>query len=463
MSIASTSTLSQSIQGPRAAQTLLRGAVLSFRDDPFLRPRAECLDYWSEGAVLVEDGRILAAGPRREVAARAAATAIVVDYPDCIISAGFVDTHVHYPQTQMLASYGAQLLEWLERYTFVVEQQFADAAHARRIAQFFIEELLRNGTTSAAVFCTVHPQSVDAFFEASHAYDTLMVAGKVLMDRNAPAALLDTPQLAYRQSKALIEKWHGHGRQRYCITPRFAGTSSAEQLAVAGTLWREHPGTFLQTHLSENIREVAWMRELFPEHRHYLDIYAHHGLVGPRSIYAHCVHVDETEFQQLHDCGAAIAHCPTSNLFLGSGLFRLFAAKNPDRPVRVGIGSDIGAGTSFSALQTLNEAYKVAQLNGTPLDALHAFYLATRGGAAALYLDDRIGSIEPGRDADLVVLDTRATGLLQLRTACAGTIDDVLFALMMLGDDRAVRATWVAGRCVYDRERAASFVAPATH
>jgi guanine deaminase len=449
-------------QPPGAGQTLLRGAVLSFRADPFLQPRAECLDYWADGAVLVENGKVRAAGPARTIEPMATATATRVDYSDCIISAGFVDTHVHYPQTQMLASYGAQLLEWLERYTFVVEQQFADREHAARIAGLFIEELLRNGTTSAAVYCTVHPQSVDAFFEASSRFDTLMLAGKVLMDRNAPPALLDTPQLAYSESKALIEKWHGRGRQLYCITPRFAGTSSPEQLAVAGTLWREHPGTFLQTHLGENRREVAWMRELFPERRNYLDIYAHHGLVGPRSVYAHCVHIEEAELQCLHERGAAIAHCPTSNLFLGSGLFKLFSAKNPARPVRVGLGSDIGAGTSFSALQSLNEAYKVAQLNGTPLDALHAFYLATRGGAAALYLDDRIGSIEPGREADLVILDPRATALLKLRSDYAGSIDDLLFALMMLGDDRAVRATWVAGRCVYDRDRSQPFQAPAT-
>lgn len=446
-----------------SGQTLLRGAVLSFRDDPFLKPSHECLDYWSKGAVLVEDGKILAAGPLRDVETLAAADATTVDYSNCIISAGFVDTHVHYPQTQMLASYGGQLLEWLERHTFVVEQQFADAAHAQRIARFFVEELLRNGTTSAAVFCTVHPQSVDAFFAESHRFNTLMVAGKVLMDRNAPAALLDTPQLAYDESKALIARWHGHGRQQYCITPRFAGTSSPEQLDVAGALWREHPGTFLQTHLSENRREIAWMQELFPHSRNYLDIYAGHGLVGPRSVYAHGVHVDEAEFQCLHDHGAALAHCPTSNLFLGSGLFRLFAAKNPARPVRVGLGSDIGAGTSLSALQSLNEAYKVAQLNETSLDALQGFYLATRGGAAALYLDDRIGSVEPGRDADLVVLDPCATPLLELRTTYASDIDDVLFALMILGDDRAVRATYVAGHRVYDREREQPFVPPPAH
>lgn len=440
-----------------STQTLLRGAVLSFRGDPFLQPIDDAVFYCADGAVLIEAGRIVAAGSAADVVARAAPAAVAIDYPHCIISAGFIDTHVHYPQTQMIASYGAQLLEWLEKYTFVVEQQFADSMHAERIAEFFLRQLLRNGTTSAAVYCTVHPQSVDAFFAVSSRFNTLMVAGKVLMDRNAPAPLLDTPTLAYEQSKILLEKWHGHGRQHYCITPRFAGTSSPAQLDVAATLWREHPGTFLQTHLSENLREVAWMRELFPEHKSYLDIYAHRGLVGPRSVFAHCVHIDEADFQHLHAHGAAIAHCPTSNLFLGSGLFKLFDAKRADRPVRVGLGTDIGAGTSFSQLQSLNEAYKIAQLNGTPLAALRAFYLATRGGAEALYLEDRIGSVEVGRDADLVVLDLRATELLKLRSDAAANLEDLLFGLMMLGDDRAVRATYVAGDCVYDRERAGQF------
>jgi guanine deaminase len=441
-------------------QKLLRGAVLSFRDDPFLRPLADCLRYYSDGAVLIEAGSIKAAGPAAEIIALAAPGAIAIDYPHCIISAGFIDTHVHYPQTQMIASYGAQLLEWLERYTFVVEQQFADAAHAEAIAEFFLRQLLRNGTTSAAVYCTVHPQSVDALFGASSRFNTLLLAGKVLMDRNAPQALLDTPQLGYEQSQALIEKWHGRGRQHYCITPRFAGTSSAAQLDAAAALWRAYPTTFMHTHLSENKREVAWMRELFPERKNYLDIYAHHGLVGPQSLYAHCVHIDEADFHYLHAHGAAIAHCPTSNLFLGSGLFKLFAAKRADRPVRVGLGTDIGAGTSFSQLQSLNEAYKIAQLQGTPLAALHAFYLATRGGAQALYLDDKIGSIETGRDADLVILDLHATDLLKLRSAQADDIEQLLFGLMMLGDDRAVRATYVAGSCVYDRERSAPFSYP---
>lgn len=440
-------------------QTLLLGQTISFRADPFLYSPKDCFDYYSDGAVLIEHGKIIATGNASEIKKLARADAITESYPNHIISAGFIDTHVHYPQTQMIASYGEQLLEWLEKYTFVAEQQFADKAHADRIAEFFLRELLRNGTTTAAVYCTVHPQSVDAFFEQSQRLNTLMIAGKVLMDRNAPSALLDTPDSAYEQSKQLLTRWHNNGRQRYCITPRFAGTSSPAQLEVAANLWREFPGTYLQTHLSENMAEVAWMRQLFPSHNSYLDIYAKAGLLGPRSVYAHCVHIDEDDFCAFHQSGAAIAHCPTSNLFLGSGLFNLFSAKNSMRPVRVGIGTDIGAGTSFSQLQSLNEAYKIAQLRGAfndrtaidSLDALRAFYLATRGGAEALYLEDRIGSLAPGNDADIVVLDLRATPLLELRSGHASDIEELLFVLMMLGDDRAVRATYVAGNCVYAR------------
>ncbi len=442
-----------------ASQTLLLGQTISFRGDPFLHAARDCFDYCRDGAVLIEQGKIIAAGEASTAKKFARADVVIENYGDAIISAGFVDTHVHYPQTQMIASYGEQLLQWLEKYTFVTEQQFADKAHAERIAEFFLRELLRNGTTTAAVYCTVHPQSVDAFFEQSQKLNTLMIAGKVLMDRNAPAALLDTPERAYSESKTLIERWHNNGRQRYCITPRFAGTSSPEQLEVAGNLWREFPDTYLQTHLAENLAEVAWMRELFPTHKNYLDIYASHHLLGPRSIYAHCVHIDANDFCAFHQNGAAIAHCPMSNLFLGSGLFNLASAKNPQRPVRVGLGTDIGAGTSFSPLQSLNEAYKIAQLRGAinntqieSLDPQRAFYLATRGGAEALYLDDRIGSLTPGNDADIIVLDPCATPLMQLRCEQANTIEDVLFALMMLGDDRAVTATYLAGECVHRQD-----------
>jgi guanine deaminase len=438
----------------------LRSAAITFRGDPFIEEPARCLVYLPDALIVIADGRISDIGPADEVRRRLAPSVPITEWPDAIISAGFIDTHVHYPQTQMIAAFGEQLLEWLQKYTFVAEQRFADAEHCREIAAFFLRELLRAGTTTAAVYCTVHAQSVDTFFAESQRFNTRMVAGKVLMDRNAPAALLDTVERGYRESAALIERWHGNGRQHYCVTPRYAGTSTAAQLEMSGALLRERPDLLLQTHLCENREEIRWVESLFPQRGGYLDIYAHAGLVGPRSIFGHGVFLGESDFHICHQAGAALAHCPTSNLFLGSGLFRLFEAKCGSRPVRVGLGSDIGAGTSFCQLQSLNEAYKVAALNGGRLNAIQAFYLATRGGAEALYLDDRIGTLGVGYEADLVVLDPHATPLLKFRADYCADIEEQLFTLMMLGDDRAIRATYVAGERVYDRDRAAPFAPP---
>jgi guanine deaminase len=352
----------------------------------------------------------------------------------------------------MVASYGEQLLDWLDRYAFPAEMAFRDPAHAAAMAKTFCDELLRNGTTTALVFCAVYPQSVDALFAEAATRGMRIVAGKVLMDRNAPEALRDTAQQGYDESKALIGKWHGNGRALYAITPRFAGTSTPQQLEAAGALWREHPDVLMQTHISENRREIEWTAELFPERKNYFDIYDHYGLAGRRAVYAHGVHLSEMELCRCHESGTALSHCPTSNLFLGSGLFRIGDVKNPRRPVQVGLGTDIGGGTSFSLLATMGAAYEVAQLNGRSLGAVEAFYLATLGGARALGLDHHIGSLAPGREADLVVLDPQATPLLKLRNARAGSLQDVLFALMTLGDDRAVRATYVAGRTAYARD-----------
>jgi guanine deaminase len=353
----------------------------------------------------------------------------------------------------MIGACGAQLLDWLNTYTFPAEQHFDDAGHAAEVAALFLRELLRNGTTTAAVYCTVHPPSVEAFFAESHRLNTRMIAGKVLMDRNAPPALLDTAERGYAESKALIGRWHGVGRQLYAITPRFAPTSTPAQLEAAGRLWREHPGTYLQTHLSENEAEIAWVRELFPGRDGYLDVYHQAGLTGRRAIFGHAVHLTEAEFACCHRTGSALAHCPTSNLFLGSGLFPLFEAKHPARPVCVGLGTDLGAGTSFSQLRTLGEAYKVAQARNTRLTALQGFYLATRGGAEALDLLGTIGGIAPGYEADITVLDLKPTPLVEFRMRHAGDWLEKLFVLMTLGDDRAVRATWVAGEPRYDRDR----------
>jgi len=432
--------------------SVLRGTVVTCLDDPFLTDPAQAFAVEADGIVICRDGRVEAVGPAAKLRASIPAGTAVADYSGCLIAPGFIDTHVHYVQTGIVASYGTQLLDWLDRYAFPAEMAFEDAAHAAAMAKVFCDELLRNGTTTALVFCAVYPQSVDALFAEAERRGMRIAAGKVLMDRNAPEKLRDTAQQGYDDSKTLIARWHGHGRSLYAITPRFAGTSTAAQLDAAGTLWREHPDVLVQTHIAENRREIEWTAELFPGRKNYLDIYDHHGLIGRRAVLAHGVHLSEDELCRCHESGTAIAHCPTSNLFLGSGLFRVAALKDPRRPVHIGLGTDIGGGTSFSLLSTMGAAYEIAQLNGRSLSAVEAFYLATLGGARALALEECIGTIAPEREADLVVLDPKATPLLALRTARSESIEDTLFALMMLGDDRAVRATYVAGKPAHLRD-----------
>jgi guanine deaminase len=430
--------------------TALRGTIVTCRDDPFLTDPAKAFAIETDGIVICRAGMVQSVGPASALLGTISADR-VTDYSGCLIAPGFVDTHVHYVQTGMVASYGTQLLDWLDRYAFPAEMAFRDPAHATAMAKAFCDELLRNGTTTALVFCAVYPQSVDALFAEVERRNMRIVAGKVLMDRNAPEALCDTAQSGYDDSKSLIARWHGRGRSLYAITPRFAGTSTPAQLDAAGTLWREHPDVLVHTHIAENRREIEWTAELFPERKDYLDIYDHHGLIGRRAVLAHGVHLGEDELCRCHESGTALAHCPTSNLFLGSGLFRIGAVKDPRRPVQVGLGTDIGGGTSFSLLATMGAAYQIAQLNGRSLSPVEAFYLATLGGARALALEDRIGAIAPGREADLVVLDPNATPLLKLRNARAESAEEMLFALMMLGDDRAVRATYVAGTMAHAR------------
>jgi guanine deaminase len=431
--------------------TALRGPVLTYTGDPFTEPLADVLDFESDGVVVMAGGKIADCGPARRVLPALPPGTPVTRYEDCVLTAGFLDCHVHYPQTQIIAAHGEHLLDWLNRYAFVAEQQFADPHHARAVARVFLRECLRNGITTCCVYCTVHPQSVDAFFEEAEALGMRVIAGKVIMDRNAPARLLDTAQKAYEQSKALLQKWHGRGRLLYAITPRFAPTSTPGQLEAARALRREHPDAFLQTHVSENQGEVAWVRELFPERSGYLDVYDHYGLVGPRTVLGHGVHLEEAELQRIHDAGAALAHCPTSNEFLGSGLFDLGVAKREARPVRVGCATDLGAGTTFSILGTLGRAYETAQLKDFTLTAFQAYYLATRGSAHALYLEDRIGSLAPGMEADVIVIDLKSTPLIRFRMKYARDLEEALFIQMMMGDDRAVRATYVGGKLVYSR------------
>ena len=437
--------------------TALRGPALTFTGDPFLDDGGRSVRHESDALIVIENGRIAAFGSYDQNRNRLPAGATVTRYgSDSLIVPGFVDTHVHYPQTQMIGAGGHRLIDWLNTYAFAAEQQFADAEHARSAAKRFLRELIRVGTTTAAVYCTVFPVSVDAFFEESERLNTRMIAGKVLMDRNAPPALLDTVQQGYDDSKALIGRWHGRGRQLYAVTPRFAPTSTPAQMEAAGALWKEHPGTYLQSHVCENVDEIAWVKALYPDRRSYVDVYDHYGQLGPRAVYGHAVWFEEPDFRRFHDSGTAIAHCPTSNLFLGSGLFKLGEARRADRPVRLGLGTDLGAGTSMSHFATMSEAYKVAQLTGSQMTALQALYLATAGGARALYLDDRIGSIAAGYEADLAIIDLHSTPLIGYRMKHCKDLDEALFVQLVLADDRAVRATYVAGRLVHERDGDAS-------
>ena len=429
--------------------TAYRSAILHSIADPAQVGVEQSYQYFEDGLLVVEDGRIKALGEAGALLPGLEAGVEVHEYRDALITPGFIDTHIHFPQTGMIASYGEQLLDWLNTYTFPTERQFEDKAHASDVAAIFLKELLRNGTTTALVFGTVHPQSVDAFFEQADKLNLRMIAGKVLMDRNAPDYLTDTAETGYAESKALIERWHGKGRLHYAVTPRFAPTSTPEQLELAGKLLGEYPDLYMHTHLSENRKEIEWVKALFPERKGYLDVYDHHKLIGPRAVFAHGVHLCDDECKRLAETGSAVAFCPTSNLFLGSGLFDL--NKLEAHGVRVGLGTDVGAGTSFSQLQSLNEAYKIMQLQGKKLDPFKSLYLATLGGANALYLDDRLGNFLPGKDADFLVLDYNATPLMSYRMQQARSLEERLFALTMLGDDRAVKETFAAGVSVHQR------------
>lgn len=430
----------------------LRGAALTYIDDPFRVGTDAAMRYESDAIVCMADGRITHFGPARRVLFELPPDTLVErTRKDTLMLAGFIDSHVHYPQTQIIGACGEQLHDWLDRYTFVAEQKFASKAHAREVAKVFLHECLRAGTTTACVYCTVYPQSVDAFFEEAHALNMRMIAGKVLMDRNAPHVLTDTPRRGYDDSKSLIARWHGRGRQLYGVTPRFSPTSSPEQMEMTGQLWAEHPGTYLQSHVSETRGEVEWVRELYPQRKGCLDVYDHYRQLGPRSIYGHGIWLTDKELRRCHETGTALAHCPTSNEFLGSGLFNLKNALRPERPVLVGLATDLGAGTSFSMLQTLNEAYKVARLTGGELSAPLAFYLATRGTARALYLEDTIGSLAVGLEADLIVLDLKSTPVIEYRMRACDSLEEALFIQMTLADDRAILATYIAGQLAYSR------------
>jgi guanine deaminase len=430
--------------------TAFRASILHCLADPggaTDHNKTPAVEYIDDGLLIVEKGHVQEIGSADALLPGLSGNVEIVDFSEYLIVPGLIDCHVHFPQIDIIASYGEQLLDWLREYAFPAEQRFANAEHAAEVAEFFVDELLRNGTTTALVFATVHPQSVDAIFNKASNLNMRLISGKVLMDKNCPEELRDDAESAYKDSLRLIDKWHGKGRLSYAITPRFAVTSSEDQLAGAGRLASEHSDVYVHTHLAENNDEVELIAKQFSWSRSYLDVYEHFGLVRDRSVFAHCLHLDDQDRNTMAANGAAIAFCPTSNLFLGSGLFDLRSAKEKD--IRVGLGTDVGGGTSLNVLRTASEAYKVLHLQDQALPPFDALYLATLGAAKALYLDDRIGSFESGKEADFLVLDSRATAITARRL---GTTDDVaekLFALIMLGDDRCVAATYLMGKCVH--------------
>lgn len=402
--------------------------------------------YHADGLLVTRNGKIIAIGEAKNLINQYP-EAQHQDYSGKLIVPGFIDSHLHFPQTEMIASFGEQLLDWLENYTFPVERKFAEPEYAVRIAEIFLRQLYRHGTTTGLVYSSVHKQATDALFSAAQQHNMLLIAGKVCMDRHCPPWLQDTPASAQQDSAELIKRWHGTDRLQYAITPRFAPTSSKEQLHGLGELAQQYPDVYIQSHLSENLNEIEWVKSLYPQHSGYLDVYDQFNLLRPKAVYGHCIHMHPSEWQRFAESGATIAFCPTSNLFLGSGLFDLQTAEQHQIPVA--LATDVGGGTSFSMLKTLGEAYKIGQLQGNQLDPMHGLYLMTQGAALGLGLADKIGNLNPQSDADFVVLNPDFDELATLRFESHRTPQDIIFALSMLADDRAISATYIAGKPVY--------------
>lgn len=424
------------------AEQAFRGQIFYFIDDP-QRCGDDAWRYFQDGILWIKEGRIYRVGDAQQLKTELPADLPIDHHPNHLLMPGFIDTHIHYPQTEMIAAFGDQLLSWLEHYTFPTEAKFADAEYSEKIAAIFLDQLIANGTTTAMVFGSVHPQSVDALFTKALQRQMRLIAGKVMMDRNAPAELLDTATTSYQQSVKLIERWHGNARLSYALTPRFAPTSTPEQLRAVAQLKSEYPDLYIQTHLSENLKECAWVQELYPDSRDYLDVYEQAGLLSDRSVFAHGIHLSDDAMTRLSQSGSIISHCPSSNLFLGSGLLPMQALEK--HHVALTIGTDVGAGTSFSMLKTLSDSYKVQQLQGVSLSPFQAFYRATLGAAKALKLDQQIGNFESGKEADFIAIDLHASDFLRFRFSHCETIEQLLFAIMILGDDRLIANTWIMG------------------
>ncbi|OUS36993.1 guanine deaminase [Rhodobacterales bacterium 56_14_T64] len=427
-----------------STEFILKGLVLSFSRSPFDEGAPWDAAQVTE-AVAIRDGKVAGTGSLGDMQALLP-SAQLVDHGDKLIMAGFVDAHVHYPQTAIIASWGKRLIDWLNTYTFPEEMRFGDRDYADEVANRYLDLTAANGTTTVCSFCTIHPESVDAIFSAAQTRGQRIVAGKTCMDRNAPDGLRDTAQSAYDDSDALIARWHGVDRLEYAITPRFSPTSTPEQLDAMGSLWAKHPDCLMQTHLSEQVDEIEWVKSLFPQARDYLDTYEEFGLLGARGLFGHAIHLEERERHRLRDFGAALVHCPTSNTFIGSGLFDMNGLMAEGQ--RIGLATDTGGGSSFSMLRTMAAAYEVGQLRGTPLHAAQLLWLATQGSAAALRLEDKIGNVATGMEADLVVLDLASTPAIAQRGHDATDLWDAVFATIMMGDDRAVAEVWIGGKAV---------------
>jgi guanine deaminase len=423
---------------------LIAGQVVTYQGDPFDIPAEEAVQVLPQAAILVRDGKVVSVGPRDTLRAKHP-EATLIDHGSALILPGFIDAHAHYPQTAMIASWGKRLIDWLNTYTFPEEAKFADRAYADEIAGRYLDLLLANGTTTVTSFCTIHPGSVEALFEAAAQRNMRIVAGKTCMDRpeTTPDFLRDTAKAAYDESKALIERWHGTGRATYAITPRFSPTSTPEQLDALGQLWSEYPTCLMQTHLSEQTDEIEWVKGLYPDARDYLDTYEHFGLVREGALFGHAIHLEPREIAHLQANDCSLIHCPTSNTFIGSGLFDMGARKA--EALRVGLATDTGGGSSFSMLRTMAAAYEIGQLRHTALHPAQLLWLATRGSAEALRMEDRIGSIAAGMEADFAVIDLASTPAIAQRAITAETVWEEIFPTIMMGDDRAVITSYVMG------------------
>ncbi|MBL4805827.1 MAG: guanine deaminase [Rhodobacteraceae bacterium] len=422
--------------------TLLLGQTLSFSANPWQVPVDDAVQHVRRGAVLIDGGLIRAVGPADDLKTKYP-EAKITDYGDHLIIAGFIDSHAHFSQTAIIASWGKRLIDWLNTYTFPEETRFHDAKYAAQVAETYLDLNLSNGITTACAYCTIHPESVDAYFTAAQKRGLRMMGGKVMMDRNAPDGLRDTAQSGYDDSKALLRKWHGKDRLSYVITPRFAPTSTETQLEATGALWAQFPDCLMQTHLSEQSEEIAWVRDLFPDQQDYLAVYEHFGLTGPGAVLGHSIYLSDREWSAIRDGGSSLAHCPTSNAFIGSGLFN--ATKAHEMKIPTGLATDVGGGSSFSMLRTMASAYEIGQLRGDALHPAQLLWMATQGSADALHVGNKIGNLVAGREADIVVIDMASTPVIEQRVKRAEDFWEQIFPTIMLGDDRAISAVWVNG------------------